>query len=95
MKKKMNFTFYTDPGHGWVKVPLTFLVKLGLEKEISYFSYYRKGYVYLEEDSDLAKFIHKMKEKEIEINFITKNTNRSSKIRSYDSYEYIGNISPK
>ncbi len=62
MKKK--FTYYTDPGHGYVKVPVSILRKLGIEKKIIHFSYWRKGYAYLEEDCDMATLIHNHPEKE-------------------------------
>lgn len=85
-----KFNFYEDPGHGWLKVPLTLLKELQIEKEISYFSYYRKGYVYLEEDSDLSKFINAMQERKYwtfsEANIKSFHTDRTSKIRSYESY---------
>lgn len=85
-----KFNFYEDPGHGWLKVPLTLLKELQIEKDISYFSYYRKGHVYLEEDSDLLKFVNAMKKKNwtfSESNIKSFHTNRSSKIRSYDAYQ--------
>jgi hypothetical protein len=82
----MKFPFYADPGHGWIKVPKTLLKKLGIEKNISSYSYMRKENVYLEEDCDLAKFLHAMKRIGSTVTFNESHTNRSSKIRNYMSY---------
>ena len=34
-----KYTFYEDPGHGWLKVPMTELVDLGVAGTISSYSY--------------------------------------------------------
>lgn len=83
MKKVYNY--YTDPGHGWVKVPDHILVKLGIEDKISNHSYWRKGFAYLEEDNDLATFIHAHPEKD-KLKFKTMHSNKSSRIRGYEMY---------
>lgn len=84
--KSMKLTVYSDPGHAWCKVPITMLVKLGIEKNISTYSYQRNGYAYLEEDCDLTTLCKALKAKGINYTFIEKNTNKSSKIRSYSHY---------
>lgn len=85
------FNFYQDPGHGWIKVPFSLIKELGIEKEISCHSYWRKGQVYLEEDSDFMKFIKAMKEKKQftlgEQNIRSFHTDNTSKIRGYEMYE--------
>lgn len=43
-----HLTFIADPGHGWLKVPLTEIVALGLETQISVYSYIEGQYAYLE-----------------------------------------------
>lgn len=81
------FNVYNDPGHGWGRVPRALLAELGIEDEISSYSYQRGQYVYLEEDCDLSKFMiafygrHGMRPQ-----FKDSHTNRDSKIRSYDRY---------
>ncbi len=55
-----TFDFISDPGHGWVKVPVTLLLELGIESDISPFSYYRDGFAYLEEDCDASRFFAAM-----------------------------------
>ncbi len=54
MKK---YDFYNDPSHGWLKVQRKELVELGIETQISGYSYQKGDAVYLEEDSDAPKFI--------------------------------------
>jgi hypothetical protein len=50
------YTFFTDPGHGWLAVPKAELTTLGIAHDISPYSYQHAGFVYLEEDCDLVKF---------------------------------------
>lgn len=49
--------FHSDAGHGWLEVPRKLVKALGIEAEISSFSYQRGADVFLEEDSDAPKFI--------------------------------------
>ena len=81
-----TFTYYTDPGHGWVKVPKSLLVKLEIDSQITLFSYTRGDSVYLEEDCDLSTFEHAYRATGKELNFRHNHTNRQSKIRSYNQY---------
>lgn len=50
------YDFYTDGGHGWLKVSLDEIKKLGIADKISGYSYIRGGFAYLEEDCDLSVF---------------------------------------
>ncbi|GAI27681.1 unnamed protein product, partial [marine sediment metagenome] len=52
-----KFDFYSDPSHGWLKVQRKELAELGIENEISVYSYQKGDAVYLEEDSDAPKFM--------------------------------------
>ena len=52
----MTFTVYSDPGHAWVKVPRDLLKTLGIESDISPYSYMRGEFAYLEEDCDFYRF---------------------------------------
>jgi hypothetical protein len=82
----MKYTILTDPGHGWLKVPIAKLIELNIWKEISDFSYVCGKYAYLEEDSDLSIF-HRACEKAGEkVIFDEKHTDRASKIRKYAPY---------
>jgi hypothetical protein len=82
----MTLDFYQDPGHGWVKIHLDKLLWLGINKDISCFSYTRKDYAYLEEDDDLSKLIKACNDKGIVLKFREHNSNKDSKIRNYQSY---------
>lgn len=57
-----KFTFYTDPGHGWLCVPLEALTLVGLsEASFSSYSYRGNDCLYLEEDCDAPQFINEWK----------------------------------
>ncbi len=61
-----TYTFYTDPGHGWLGVPQAELERLGILDKISHYSYRSRPPLiapicYLEEDCDAAIF-HMAKE---------------------------------
>jgi len=54
----MAFTFHTDPGHGWLEVPVEHLQKADLSpSDFSGYSYVNGTTVYLEEDCDAEVFI--------------------------------------
>ena len=61
--EEREYTFYEDPGHGWLAVPLTDLILLGLQCAVSEYSYYDEStdYVYLEEDCDAPRFVRAYK----------------------------------
>jgi hypothetical protein len=60
-----HLTFISDPGHGWLRVPLTEIVALGLETQISVYSYIEGQHAYrsaalttsLEEDCDCPLYL--------------------------------------
>ncbi len=52
-----TFDFYRDPSHGWLKVERKELIDLGIESQISGYSYQKGDFAYLEEDSDASIFI--------------------------------------
>lgn len=54
----MTYTFFEDPGHGWLEVPFSELEMLGLTDAISYYSYRFGDKCYLEEDCDMAIFLN-------------------------------------
>lgn len=51
------YTFYNDPGHGWLAVPVIELIALGIAGKISAFSYRKGDTAYLEEDCDAGVFL--------------------------------------
>jgi uncharacterized protein (DUF924 family) len=85
--KTQVYHFYTDSGHGWLKVPREKLEELNLIDQISKYSYQNGSYVYLEEDCDAYTFIRAMEEKGIKIQFQEHFTNGDSSIRYYDRFK--------
>jgi len=81
-----TYTFYNDPGHGWLKVPFKTLVYLGIENDISAYSYMYGNYAYLEEDCDFSKFQHAMGKAGQNFRIVDKRSNSDSKIRGYRYY---------
>ena len=55
-------TWYTDPGHAWLRVHRDVLAAYGFnESDFSCFSYVDQyGFLYLEEDSDAPKFLARL-----------------------------------
>lgn len=76
------YHFYSDSGHGWLKVNISELKELGIENLISHYSYRRGDNVYLEEDRDLSIF---MQAKGTKIH-IKEHYSKHSRIRNYASY---------
>ncbi len=52
-----HLTFINDPGHGWLKVPLTDIAALGIEAQITPYSFIEGQYAYLEEDLDAPGYL--------------------------------------
>jgi len=90
--KSLKFNIYSDPGHGWAKVPVILLNKLGIRDKITTYSYFRNDSAYLEEDVDLSTFISACKANGIQPIFTEKVTNKASKIRSYSYYPYYKRV---
>ena len=88
-----TYSFLSDPGHGWLKVPFGDFLAVGLDlKKISTFSYYDsyRTNVYLEEDCDLAIFVgayQKTHGHGPKIKFMNP-SERQSKVRSYYRNHY-------
>ena len=84
-----KYKFHYDAGHGWLEVELNELKELGIEKEISQFSYQKDEKVYLEEDCDVAVFIKAKKINPNDFNSLIEEVDDGdySKIRNYGSYE--------
>ena len=85
-KIKSKYQFYTDPGHGWLRVPYSELERLDIADKITRYSYTRGDNVFLEEDCDLSTFMKAKTNLNEKIEIRTINSNRQSRIRSYNSY---------
>ena len=88
MEKVFTITCYSDPSHSWGKVRRDVLVNLGIADKITRYSYVRGDYAYLEEDCDLTTLCMALTERNTRVKFVEKHSNRDSKIRSYERYEY-------
>ena len=91
---KENYTFYEDPGHGWLKVRIKELQHLGIEKEITSYSYMKGLHAYLEEDQDLSTFLRaKYQEDSEKKQFFMKHCpfihQEVTPIRNYGRYRYL------
>lgn len=83
----LKIKFYSDPGHGWAAVKRGLLADLGLLDKVSQFSYQRGQTVYLEEDSDLPKFLMALSmQRGQAVQYFHRSTDRLSPIRSYDRF---------
>lgn len=82
---------YNDPGHAWGKVKRRVLKQLGIEKEISSYSYQLRDNVYLEEDSDLPVVYKALSSTGYNIKFVEKHTNKLSRIRNYERFAPLTN----
>ena len=53
------YIFTSDPGHGWLRVPVAELKEMGIADKISPYSYISENgrFAYLEEDRDFSTFI--------------------------------------
>lgn len=86
--------FYSDPGHGWLKVPLKLLEQLQIHDQISPYSYVKNTCAYLEEDADAYLFSQAAEKAGIQVKVTHHTCNRESAIRGYQSYtqQNIANI---
>ena len=55
--EERTLRFISDPGHGWLEVPIAEVVALGIHNDISPYSYHHDGMAYLEEDLDAGVYI--------------------------------------
>ncbi len=81
--------FHEDQGHGWLEVDRNLLETLQIAETISAFSHQRGTKVYLEQDSDAARFCDAAKTAGWKIDFTTiprVNYPYSAPIRAFDSY---------
>ena len=93
-----KFNFYQDPGHAWLRVPLSELRRGNLISKISSYSYMNGKWAYLEEDQDAPLYLNRLEEDGYKpfitfgcINRII--SNKPSKIRNYARFNYIKIIS--
>lgn len=80
-----TYIYHTDPGHGWIEVPVVDLQELGLKlADFTRYSYMKHDRVYLEEDCDAAVFVNAYAERYgVRPKFRELHTGVDSMIRSY------------
>lgn len=86
-----KFHYYSDPGHGWLKVKISLLEELGIADQISSCSYVLGEYAYLEEDADATLFMDTWRKTGRPHEFVQHYTSgdRRSTIRNYQHYNEI------
>ena len=82
----MKLTFYSDPGHGWLEVPVQLLADLGIKDKVSRYSYRKGEKAYLEEDCDCSLFMQAMKNIGLTVEFRDVVENESSFIRRLQKF---------
>jgi len=76
----MELTFLSDPGHGWLRVPMKLLEDWNIDILITEYSYRTKEFAFLEEDCDASVFIDEAKKRNYK--FVT----RYTIIKDFDVY---------
>ena len=83
----MKYRLFSDPGHAWLEVDFNELVKLGIHKKITAWSYIKGERVYLEEDYDAPLYLQTKKDQTGEVTeYVEINSDYNSPIRSYNAY---------
>jgi hypothetical protein len=81
-----TYDFFSDPGHGWVKVNRNELLGLGIANKISSYSRQRKNAVFLEEDNDASEFMRAKQARGEPVKFREHISDKQSKIRNYPGF---------
>lgn len=91
MSNTVKIVFFSDPSHGWGRVPRNLLTELGIADRISEFSYQDQDYVYLEEDCDLPRVISALHAAGLdeEIVYTDDRTGEARSIRRLPRYEAL------
>ena len=83
----MIIHIFSDPSHGWGKVKKSMLERLGVDKNISNYSYQRGEFAYLEEDRDLGVFVAALENAKISYKFKEHRTDEDSHVRDMDRFK--------
>ena len=88
----MKKVFHSDAGHGWMAVKLSELKMLGIEADISSYSFVKGKTAYLEEDVDAMAFINAAKARGITVELKESPPRDNSPIRYFKRYspEMVG-----
>jgi len=80
----MKYIYHTDPGHGWIEVPIVELARLQLKP--SPYSYRKGTTAYLEEDCDASAWAQAKRAAGEPFELVTKNVNHDHPIRNYSRF---------
>lgn len=79
--------WHSDPGHEWLEVSVRDLRGLGIERQISRYSYLRGGYAYLEGDCDAGRYYDAIERNGGAVVLLAESyTDGPSPVRSMQSY---------
>lgn len=80
----MKYIYHTDPGHGWIEVPIVELARLQLKP--SPYSYRKGANAYLEEDCDASAWAEAKRAAGEPFELVTRHTNNDHAIRNFRSF---------
>lgn len=86
--KTIKLTSTSDPGHGWLRVPVQLISKTDVYHRISEFSYIDKNFVYLEEDCDAGLVIKSLESQGYKLEIKHRNVERTN-IRNKARYSAL------
>ena len=86
---KMKYRFFSDPGHSWLEVSFEEIAHLGLQEQITAWSYIKGPYLYLEEDYDAPLFLQAKKHAGEVVEYVEVTADYNSPVRGYNHY-YMG-----
>lgn len=89
MNQKLDF--YSDSGHGWLKIKIAELERLGIADKISNSSYMKDSYAYLEEDGDVSLYCDTVRQSIPNfklVEHIREHSASVSNVRRYERYDY-------
>jgi hypothetical protein len=84
---KRKLKFLSDSGHAWLSVALADLVTLGIEDDISSYSYMNGTRAFLEEDCDAGIFLDAAKAAGWDVTYKESYTDGSHPLRSLSHYK--------
>lgn len=82
----MKYTYHTDPGHGWIEVPIAELRRLDVADKISPYSYRKGATAYLEEDCDASAWADAKRAAGEPFELVTLHTNDDHAIRNFSRF---------
>jgi len=87
----ISLKFFSDPGHGWLQAPHSLIIELGIQKDISPYSYVDDTHAYLEEDCDYSVFKQAAEAKGLTLQLSEITSGEESPIRDKPSFN-AGNM---